>query len=264
MHIVNGSSLLVSSFVALALLVAAGFVWAVRVSGRSTSLDRRTARRRTLVAAVAVAGWLAVTAIAGASGRLSFESRPPTMPIIMIAGLVLAVVVSTSRLGRQLATGLPLAALVGAQAFRFPLELMLHRAYVEGLMPVQMSFSGFNLDILTGLSAVVVAIALANNPRRLVVARIWNTAGIVLLVNIVTIAVLSAPTPIRVFRNEPANVFITRAPRVWLPTVFVVAAIVGQILVYRRLKIEAARVESSRASADAILPTDTSVPTRAR
>lgn len=68
----------------------------------------------------------------------------------------------------------------------------------------------------------------------------WNTLGLVLLANIVTVALLSAPTPLRVFMNEPANVWITHAPWVWLPAVMVFAALAGHVLVYRRLLVEAA------------------------
>ena len=115
----------------------------------------------------------------------------------------------------------------------------MHRAYVEGLMPVQMSFSGFNFDILTGISATVVALVLAFRPGSLLLVRIWNTAGVVLLVNILVIAVVSAPTPIRLFHNEPANEWIAHAPWVWLPAVYVLAAVLGHILVFRRLRMEA-------------------------
>jgi hypothetical protein len=200
------------------------------------------ARRNGAIAALGVAGWLGLTAGLAAAGRLSFTSRAPTIGILMMAGLILAFVVSLSRFGFRIATGVPLAALVGAQAFRFPLELTMHRAVAEGLMPVQMSYSGFNLDILTGLFAIVVALQLVRNPQSLVFVRIWNAAGIVLLANIVTIALLSTPTPLRVFHNEPANEWIAHAPWVWLPTVFVVAAIMGHVLVLRRLRVEATRV----------------------
>jgi hypothetical protein len=183
---------------------------------------------------------------------LSFTSRPPTAGVVIAAGIALAFAVGTSRLGSRLATGIPLAALVGVQAFRSPLELMLHRAYREGLMPVQMSYAGLNFDIVTGLSAIVVALYLAKRPGSLVAARVWNAAGIVLLVNILTIAVLSTPTPIRVFHNEPANEWIAHAPWVWLPTVFVVAAIIGHVIVFRRLRYEM-RV-AGRAPSGAVTP----------
>ena len=233
---VNASPMLLSSFVALAILVAAVFVTAVHVSGVHAA--RASARRDTVAAVAGTTVWLAATFALGASGRLSFTSRPPSAGILIAAAIAVAFAVGTSGLGSRLATGIPLAALIGAQAFRFPLELMLHRAYREGLMPVQMSYSGFNFDILTGLSAVVVAFYLAKRPDAIIVARVWNAAGIVLLANILTIAVLSTPTAIRVFHNEPANDWIAHAPWVWLPTVFVVAAIVGHIVVFRRLRHE--------------------------
>jgi hypothetical protein len=233
---VNGSPILTWAFFALAMMVAGAFVAALRVSRlRGT---RSFTRRDTMLVAIATAAWLAATLALAASGRLSFSSRPPTAGILIAASVVLAVAVGTSRLGARLATGIPLAALVGVQAFRFPLELMLHRAYREGLMPVQMSYSGFNLDILTGLSAIVVALYLVRRPDAVAVVRVWNTAGVVLLLNILTIAVLSTPTPIRVFHNEPANEWIAHAPWVWLPTVFVVAAIIGHIVIARRLRYE--------------------------
>jgi len=233
---VNASPILSWSFVALAIVVAGAFVAAVHAS--QVRGARSPSRRDTMLAAIATAAWLGATLAVAASGGLSFTSRPPTAGILIAAAVVLAVAVATSRLGSRLATGIPLAALVGVQAFRLPLEVLLHRAYREGLMPVQMSYSGFNFDILTGLSAIVVALYLARRPDAVAVVRVWNAAGIVLLVNILTIAVLSTPTPIRVFHNEPANDWIAHAPWVWLPSVFVVAAIVGHIVIVRRLRYE--------------------------
>ena len=245
---VNASPLLVWSFVALALLVAAAFVAAVyRATSSSSSTEPgkpASATRPALIAAAGTTAWLAITFALAASGRLSFSTRPPTALLLVVVTLALAVALGTSQLGRRLASGIPLAALVGAQGFRLPLELLLHRSYEEGLMPVQMSYSGFNLDILTGISAIIVAIVVARRPGSLVLVRIWNTAGIVLLTNIMTIALLSTPTPFRVFQNEPANEWIAHAPWVWLPTVFVLAAIVGHILVYRRLRMEASATAS--------------------
>ena len=249
---VNASPGLIWSFFSLAIAIAAAFVVAVHASAGHTT--RSSARRDTLLAALATATWLAVTLALAASGRLSFTSRPPTAGVLIVVGVGLAIAVGASRLGARLATGIPLAALIGVQAFRFPLELMLHRAYREGLMPVQMSYSGFNFDILTGLSAIVVALYIARRrPNAVAVARIWNAAGIVLLANILTIAVLSTPTPIRVFHNEPANEWIAHAPWVWLPAVFVVAAIVGHIVIFRRLRYESrARGRAPRGVAAAI------------
>ena len=58
--------------------------------------------------------------------------------------------------GRRLAA-LPLWILVGVQGFRLPLELAMHRMFERGIMPEQMSYSGRNLDIVTGITALIVA-----------------------------------------------------------------------------------------------------------
>jgi hypothetical protein len=71
--------------------------------------------------------------------------------------------------------------------------------------------------------------------------RLWNWMGLALLVNIVVISNLSAPTPLRVFMNEPANEWIARAPFVWLPAVMVLTALLGHVVVFRRLRMEARR-----------------------
>jgi len=233
----SGSPLLRWSFVLLALLIAASFAAGVRWAALRSHLGSAVANRHALLAAFGAAAWLALTAIAAASGTLQFEP-PPTMVVALVLTFAVGIGLSTSALGRRLAVALPVAALVGFQGFRVAVELLLHRAYVEGLMPVQMSYSGRNFDILTGVSALALGawLATGRNSPRLVLA--WNTVGVALLLNILAVALLSAPTPFRVFMNEPANVWVTRAPWIWLPTVMVLAAMMGHILVYRRLWIE--------------------------
>jgi hypothetical protein len=58
--------------------------------------------------------------------------------------------------------------------------------------------------------------------------------GFALLVNIVTVAILSTPG-FRWFGDDHLNVFVTYPPFVWLPAVLVTAALMGHILVWRRL-----------------------------
>jgi hypothetical protein len=108
-------------------------------------------------------------------------------------------------------------------------------------MPVQMSYRGLNYDIVTGITAIVAALLLATGRAGIATARAWNAVGTLLLVNIIAIALLSAPTPWRMFRQEPANDWITTAPYVWLPSVLVAFAIGGHIVILRRLRAERAR-----------------------
>lgn len=231
----EGSALLRVGFVALSLAVVLLFVRAVYLSSLRSGGTSATAIRSSTVAALLACAWCAFTGILAARGVLRMWG-PPTMGLVLVPMLLIAFGIALSPLGGRIVETIPIAWLVGYQGFRVLVELLLHRAYVEGLMPVQMSWSGRNFDVVTGISALLVGAWLAGGRRSRALVFVWNTMGLALLVNVVAIALLSAPTPFRVFTNEPANVWITRAPWVWLPAVMVLAALAGHLLVYRWLR----------------------------
>jgi hypothetical protein len=154
---------------------------------------------------------------------------------VLIGMLLIAVGVALSPLGGRIVARISIAALVGYQGFRVLVELLLHRAYLEGLMPIQMSYSGRNFDVVSGVTAILLGAWLATGRRSRALVLAWNVLGLILLANIIGVALLSAPTPFRVFMNEPENTFITRVPYVWLPAVMVLAALMGHVLVSRWL-----------------------------
>ncbi|MEP7053431.1 MAG: hypothetical protein ABJB12_23910 [Pseudomonadota bacterium] len=212
---------------ALALLVVAlvGFgVW--RVSGS----------RGATFYALGSGAWLAFSAALGLGDFLTdFHAMPPRLLLLMGPTVGLPFLLAFSRVGCALANG-PVAFLIGFQAFRLPLELVMHQAAREGTMPEQMTYTGSNFDIVTGVSAIVVA-ALASAdlaPRWLLLA--WNALGSLLLVTVVVIAVVSLPA-FAAFGSEPRrlNTWIAHFPFVWLPAGLVSAAILGHLLLWRRL-----------------------------
>jgi hypothetical protein len=199
---------------------------------------QRAAPERLWTAAAATAGWWALTGALAASGVLArFDVLPPPMALMMGAVLTLGVVLARSDLGGALARGTPLWALVGLQAFRLPLELVMHQAAVDGVMPPELSYSGYNFDILTGASALVLAPLLASGKVGRGWVWAWSALGIAALAMIVFIAVASSPM-VRLFGDDPAhiNTWVLQVPYVWLPTVLVVAAIAGHGVVLRALR----------------------------
>jgi hypothetical protein len=228
---------LTAGFIALAVALGLGFVASCAAAQRRLGSNAATVRRTTIGVSVGTALWMGVTAGAAASGVLArFDARPPPILLLFVGVFAVAAAVSFSRLGGLLARGLPVAVLVGAQSFRLPLELLLHQASREGVMPVQMSFAGWNFDIVTGGTAIVIATlaAVGHAPRALIVA--WNAMGIVLLATILGIAIASTPA-IHAFGDEPRklNTFVAQFPFVWLPSVCVVAAWIGHAVLLRKL-----------------------------
>lgn len=227
------------AFVAMALTLTTLLVVGVYVGWKRTGASIRGATTAAIVTACGTGVWLWGTHRLSSLGLLRFDTVPPTMMIVFVMLTTLAVGLGVSVVGRRLAAGLPLAVLVGAQTFRLPLELMLHRAYESGLMPVQMSYSGFNFDIISGVSAAALSLLLVAGQAGVRAVRLWNALGSLLLLNIVTISLLSAPTPFRVFHTAPPNVWITAPPYIWLPTVMVAFAMLGHIVVFRAVRLNA-------------------------
>lgn len=188
---------------------------------------------------LAAAAWLIATGGLALSGLLSnFEAFPPPLLRVVLPTLLATAALSFSSLATGWLQRWTLAGLVGFQAFRLPLELVMHDAYREGVMPVQMTFTGRNFDILTGLLAIPLAWLLYRRqaPRALVWA--WNFMGLALLVNVVSVAILSMPGPLQQFVNQPPNVWVGYFPFTWLPAVLVPLALAGHILVARKLRLE--------------------------
>ena len=86
-----------------------------------------------------------------------------------------------------------------------------------------MTFEGYNFDVLSGVLAILAAIIIKKKWRP-GVALTYNIIGLLLLINIVVVAILSMPTPLRYFMNEPANTLVGEFPFIYLPAVLVVIA----------------------------------------
>jgi energy-converting hydrogenase Eha subunit A len=216
----------------IALGLTALFVWGVSVVERNS--DAKIRRRRTVLAAGGMGLWLAVVSWLALSGLLGrFDLRPPPMALWFAATLLGPLALALSPYGRRLALALPLGALVGFQAFRLPLELLMHQAAADGIMPVIMSYSGYNFDIVTGITALVLGVAFTrwDVPRSLVIA--WNFLGLGLLVVIGTVAFSASPIFLA-FGPENVNVWVTSFPYSTM-SVMVGAALFGHVLVFRKL-----------------------------
>lgn len=224
-------------FLALVAVVCLALLGGVGAAARALPPEQRL--RWVLGTAAGLVAWLGVTAGLARAGVLSqFDVLPPRAPLFLVALTAGTVAFAVSPIGTGVARSVPLAALVGVQAFRLPLELVLHRLYLDGILPVQVTYAGWNYDIVTGILAAALALALWRGwgGRRWVAA--WNALGLALLAVVVVTAALSLPTPFQ--QLEPSTEAVTTFPLVWLPSVLVMAALLGHLLVLRRLKMDRA------------------------
>lgn len=224
---------LAQMFLALVAALAALFVSAQsRLAGDSTA-----ARLRGTLAGVLVVGaWLALPGVLAARGVLGdFSRMPPPFFALMIALFAATLALAFSPLGTRLVERAPVHTLIGYQVFRVPLEFWLHSMYARGHIPEQLTWSGLNFDVLTGIGALVVgSLAWRGQATRRQIA-LWNGLGFALLLNVGWIAVTSLPTPLRLFTEAPPLTLPATFPYVWLPAFLVQAALFGHVLVWRWL-----------------------------
>ena len=229
----------VLSFVSIPVLLVLALLVGVFVASNRLREAERVRRRAVILTAATAAAWMAVTWIAAASGMLrAWDATPPPFALLVLGVVILGVLIASGHYGRRLAQGLPLWVLVGIQGFRLPLEVAMHAMYERGIMPVQMSYSGHNFDIVTGFTALIVGALLVTGLAGRRLALVWNLVGLVLLLNIITVAILSTPR-FHCFGDDQLNVWVTYPPFVWLPAVMVVAALAGHLVVFRAVRTAA-------------------------
>ena len=226
------------SFIALTLATAALLPLAVAHAARGAGLPQRRRLALTATAAAGVSAYLAVTYALARSGAFAFGPLPPRLMVAVLVAFAGTVLLVRSRLGTLLARNLPWAALCGFQVFRVPVELALWRAHHEGLLPAHMTFEGWNFDVASGLLGGALGIVARTRPVPRWALWGYNALGSALLLTIVTIAILSMPTPVRVLTEGPANTLVATAPFAWLPLVLVQAAAMGHLLSFRKLRLE--------------------------
>ena len=227
MHFTPGSPASVAAFVAIVVAVVAalpaGTWWAHRRLGLP-------AERPTLWVTLGLVAWLALTCVPVAAGVI--KSRPmPGVPFYLVGVNLVALLFALSPFGKRLALGLPLAALVAFQAFRLPLELVLHAWADHGTIPRTMTWDGQNLDVITGIVALLAA-PMATRWRA--AAWVANVVGIALLMNVGRVAVMSSPLPFA-WGVEPPLQLVMYLPYALIAPVCVAGALAGHVILTRAL-----------------------------
>jgi len=212
----------VFAFVAIVAAVIGALLWAVHRTYRSG--------KAVAFAALALSVWLGALAGLVASGRMT--SLPMQgLPFFFGSIIIVCVGLGLSPVGARLATGVPLSALVGFQAFRLPLELVLHEWVAQGTIPETMTWTGQNWDIVSGLAALVCAPLAGRYP---VAARLANIVGFALLLNVMRVAIMSSPFPFG-WGQQPPLLLGLHLPYALIGPVCVGGALFGHVVLTRRL-----------------------------
>lgn len=177
--------------------------------------------------------WLAVT---GTLAYLGFYENTSSLPPRFLFVLLPGILIFTFQYKWAKKARLNITSLLAIHALRLPVELILHQLYLQKKIPILMTYEGWNFDILTGMSAILLlAYKLFTGKelnRSLMI--LWNLTGLALLLIIVSIAILSAPLPIQQLAFDQPNIAVLEFPIVFLPAYIVPAVFVSHVLLIQK------------------------------
>lgn len=178
----------------------------------------------------ALAAWLTLTGLLATRGLLDrWDAFPPRVPLLPLVTLATLLVVRRTTAFQRLVASTPLAWPLAVQVFRVGVELLLLRLFLEGRAPRQLTFEGWNFDVLVGLTAPVVAWWLSRRPSPALGAA-WNLAGIAVLLTTMGIATTSSPGPLHGTWSGAPLTELARFPWVWLPAFLAPFAVAAHVV----------------------------------
>ncbi len=211
----------------------------------------KVCRYTALLVTAGMIAWCLLQSIFAYTGFYrDYQCLPPNLliagvfPVLLVIGIVL--IYPQTHKGLLL---IPLDQLTWIHTIRIPVEFGLFWLYTQKLVPQLMTFEGYNFDILAGISAPLITyfgIVKKKMSRRLLL--VWNIVALLLLLNIVGIAVLSAPFPFQQLGFDQPNIAIFYFPFILLPTVIVPIVLFAHLVAIVNLCTNKRKIISNKQS----------------
>ena len=161
---------------------------------------------------------------------------PPRFIFLIFPAFVLIIILFLTNGGKKFIDNLKLKHLILLHTIRIPVEIGLYYLFVAKTIPQIMTFEGWNFDIVAGLTAPFIFyfgfIKNKISDRLLIV---WNVLSLILLINIIVIALLSANTPLQKLAFDQPNIALGHFPFNWLPSIIVPLVLFSHLTSLRQI-----------------------------
>ncbi len=201
-------------FIITTLLTVGIFQYAIKRSSYSS--------KTTTFLSFVIPFWLIFQATIAFLGFYQFTDTIPPRLVAFAIFPALLTIIGLFIFSRDFIEKLPLQVLTFVCIIRIPVELVLLWLFQNGQVPELMTFEGRNFDILSGITAPIIAwLAFRGDKINKPILLIWNVICLLLLINIVSHAALSLPSPIQQLAFEQPNRGVLYFPFIWLPSTIV-------------------------------------------
>ena len=196
------------------------------------------------IAAVVLLWLLLQLYIAGTGFYLTTTTMPPRFLLLIVPPLItIAALLLTSK-GKKWIAKLDTKWLTYLHIVRVPVEIILLCLFMYKQIPKLMTFEGSNFDIVSGLTAPLIAyFGYSKKILSTSVLLLWNFICLALLMNIVISAVLSAPFTFQQLAFDQPNVAVLYFPFVLLPGFIVPAVLFAHLVNIRQLLTERQQIK---------------------
>jgi len=149
------------------------------------------------------------------------ESIPPRFALILIPTTLVIICSFLPKPRKWMIKNRNIEVSTFLHSVRLPVEIILHSLFIISLVPEMMTYSGFNYDIIMGISAPIVGLLYLKNIIGKSILLVWNILGLMLIFTILIIGIFSAELPFQLFNYDQPNQAVKYFPFVLLPSTIV-------------------------------------------
>lgn len=126
--------------------------------------------------------WIAYLFMLHQNGALRNFELPPRIPLLVVFPAVFLIILVVNRpfMKQALATT-PMYIPIALQSFRVFVELLIFATYKKGIFPQRATFEGLNFDILVGISALFIGVAVAKGVLKNTGILVWHFISLSIL-----------------------------------------------------------------------------------
>jgi hypothetical protein len=186
---------------------------------------------------IILAAWLVLQTIISLTGFYTVTSNmPPRSALLIFPPIIFIIILFISPMGKKYIDGLNIKMLTILHVIRLPVEIVLYWLFLQKAIPQIMTFEGRNFDIISGITApIIFYIGFYAMKLGRISILFWNFFCLGLLINIVSIAIFSAPFPFQKFAFDQPNIATQYFPYVWLPCCVVPLVLFSHLASLRQL-----------------------------
>ncbi len=163
---------------------------------------------------------------------------PPRFPLLIMPVIIPLLALFRFRKGRRFLDRLDLRWLTLLHTVRLPMALVMFWLFDAHQAPLQVTFMGWNYDILIGLTAPVMASLVFGKKGELHRPKLllgWNLIGLATLLIMATMTLASLPTAMQSLSFSHPMFGILYFPYTWMPCGIFPLIFIAQLVALRRL-----------------------------